>query len=192
MTDPAGKYTDIHSDLIQKCLKNDKRAQTEIYRLYYKAVFNTSMRILKDVLLAEDVMQETFITAFTRLGTYNGEASFGSWLKRIAINKSIDELRKKSDLLEPLEMVPERQFLPDSDEYNPEYEKEVSLTIEMVKKAINLLPDGYRVVLTLYLLEGYDHEEIGSILNINESTSRSQFTRAKQKLLEILNHEQKK
>ncbi len=180
-------YPNIHQDLIDRCRERDRGAQFEIYRLYYKAMFNTSLRIVKDPVEAEDIMQESFLSAFEKIETYSGTVSFGAWLKKIVINRSLDSLKK---IRLSFELLDER-VLPDLEDMCEE--DDLSGRIEEIREAIMGLPDGFRVVLTLYLLEGYDHEEIGQILDITPSTSRSQFTRARQKLVEMLkkrNHEQ--
>ena len=131
---------------------------------------------------SEDVLQEAFMDAFRFLGDFNYKSTFGAWLKRIVINKSINILRKrKADLVDiDTTNVAEQ---PNDDVLD---EENMQLKVAEVKKAVTQLPNGYRTVLTLYLFEGYDHEEIGQILNINENTSRTQFLRAKRKLAEIL------
>ncbi len=174
-------YPNIHQDLIDKCRDKDRSAQFEIYGLYYKSMYNTSLRMVKDPDEAEDIMQESFLSAFEKIETYSGTVSFGAWLKKIVINRSLDSLKKRRLFFEILEegMIPEREDGYDDDENTSE-------RIEEIREAIMRLPDGFRVVLTLYLLEGYDHEEIGQILEINPSTSRSQYTRARQKLVEML------
>ena len=161
----------------------------ELYKLYYKAMFNTSLRIIKDTMLAEDVMQEAFLTVFEKIATYKGQSTFGAWLKRVVINKSLDELKKKKILFDSIENSSEILAIQEQ-EYSGEYEAELVQKINLVKIALDQLPDGYRIVLSLYLFEGYDHEEISHILKISESTARSQLTRAKQKLTEILNKNQ--
>lgn len=179
-------YPNIHQDLIDKCRDKDQSAQFEIYGLYYKAMYNTSLRMVKDPGESEDIMQESFLSAFEKIETYSGTVSFGAWLKKIVINRSLDSLKKRRLSFEILE----EGNIPDRDDGNDaDY---ISDRIEEIREAIMRLPDGFRVVLTLYLLEGYDHEEIAQILEINPSTSRSQFTRARQKLVEMLkrrNHE---
>lgn len=127
---------------------------------------------------AEDVMQEAFLSAFKKIDSYKGEVSFGAWLKRIVINRSLDHLKKKKVKFEEV-----NEKTAQIADYQMET-KEVN--VETIKKAIQQLPDGYRVVLSLYLLEGYDHEEISEILGISNSNSRTQFLRAKNKLREIL------
>jgi RNA polymerase sigma-70 factor, ECF subfamily len=132
-----------------------------------------------DVDEAADVLQEAFISAFNNLGSYKGTASFGAWLKKIVVNKSINHIRSRKMNLVPLDDVEPAS----EDVINDE---ELYLDIDRIKSGIELLPDGYRVVFSLYLLEGYDHKEISQILGIAESTSKSQYNRAKAKLRKIL------
>lgn len=140
------------------------------------------MRIVNQAAEAEDVMQEAFLSAFRNIESYKGEVSFGAWLKRIVINRSLDHLKKKRVKLE--EINEKTTQIPD---FQMEL-KEVNM--EAVKNAIQQLPDGYRVVLSLYLIEGYDHEEISEILGISNSNSRTQFLRAKNKLRELLKNKE--
>jgi RNA polymerase sigma-70 factor (ECF subfamily) len=131
---------------------------------------------------AEDVMQEALLKAFTKLNTYEGKVSFGAWLKKIVINRSLDELKKRKVKFEELsERIP--------DEIQPTLDIS-EIHVERLKKAITQLPDGYRVVITLHLLEGYDHEEIAEVLGISNGSSRSQFLRAKLKLRQMLHKEE--
>jgi RNA polymerase sigma factor (sigma-70 family) len=170
----------IHEDLIARCKAGDRDAHYRLYKLYSRAMFNVSYRITGREEDAEDALQEAFISAFHNLNNYRGDAAFGAWLKRIVVNKAINILKKRRH-----ELMPEDQRWDVAEETTPaEYKEE--LTVERVKKAIDQLPDGYRAVLSLYLLEGYDHEEIGEILGISESTSKSQLNRAKSKLREFL------
>lgn len=136
--------------------------------------------MVKDPGEAEDIMQESFLSAFDKIETYSGTVSFGAWLKKIVINRSLDSLKKRRLSFEMLDegVIPDRDEGEDDDDINDR--------IEEIREAIMRLPDGFRVVLTLYLLEGYDHEEIAEILEITSSTSRSQFTRARQKLAQML------
>lgn len=180
----GNKYINIHQDLLDRCLDGDKKAQFEIYRLYYKSMYNSSLRIVGIPEEAEDIMQESFLTAFRKLKTYSGDVSFGAWLKKIVINRSLDELRKRKVLFEELHAE-----LPVANEPEPEAE---SITVEEVKSAINSLSDGYRTILSLILLEGYDHEEVSEILGIKNVTSRTQFSRARQRLKEILTENRKR
>jgi len=145
-------------------------------------MFNIAMRILNNEDEAEDVLQESFIDAFGRIADFRQETTFGLWMKQIVVNKSISQLRKRRmELISiddtDIESIPETD-LPDNEE--------MELQVRQVRAAIQQLPDGYRVVLTLYLLEGYDHEEISHILRISENTSRTQFMRARRKLADLL------
>lgn len=181
-------YQDIHKEVIELCKNGNSKAQYQLYQLYSKAMFNICMRMMNYREEAEDMLQESFTEAFIRLETFRYESSFGAWLKRIVINKCINALRKKKVPLEYADEIhTETESKNDEEEIENEY-----LQVQKVHKAIGLLPDGYRVILTLYLLEGYDHTEIALILNISESTSKSQYLRAKRKLKELLkqqNHE---
>ncbi|NMC41144.1 MAG: sigma-70 family RNA polymerase sigma factor [Bacteroidales bacterium] len=173
-------YKNIHQDLIDGCKTGDQKAQFQIYKLYYKAMYNTSLRIVNDTMEAEDIMQESFLSAFEKIDTYSGTVSFGAWLKRIVINRSLDALNKKKVTFEDIDSFP---GLRDDSGEEMVYREEVDMKVEEIKKEIEKLPDGYRIILSLYLIEGYDHDEIAEILGINSSTSRSQLSRAKQKLI---------
>ena len=145
-------------------------------------MYNVGYRIVQSQEEAEDVLQEAFISAFRNLASYRGDSSFGAWLKRIVINKAINALKHKRNLrLDEVhvEVAEDKDTEPDGLAGYP-------FSVEKVNQAIALLPDGYRAVFSLYLLEGYDHQEIAGILGITESTSKSQFNRSKRKLKEIL------
>jgi RNA polymerase sigma factor (sigma-70 family) len=172
-------YIDKHISLLNECRNGSRNAQFEIYKLYSRAMFNISLRIVNDHAEAEDVLQEAFLDAFSRIRDFRQETTFGLWLKQIVINKSINCLRKrKMDLVS----------LNDVDVAEPEVvdESDLQLQVESIKHAVTRLSDGYRLVLTLYLFEGYDHQEIAQILKISENTSRTQYMRAKHKLLRLL------
>jgi RNA polymerase sigma-70 factor (ECF subfamily) len=142
-------------------------------------MYNVALRIVNDDAEAEDVLQEAFLDAFGRIADFRQETTFGLWLKQIVINRSINYLRKRKAEFVGLDDV-EIAEEPVHDE------EETQLKVEAIKLAMNELPDGYRVVLTLYLFEGYDHEEIAHILKITENTSRTQYMRAKRKLNSLL------
>lgn len=169
-------------ELIERCLQGDSRGYRELYERYAKAMYNTCLRMLNNVAEAEDVLQESFIEAFKNLERFEYRTSFGGWLKQICINRAINQLKKRKIDWVNMEQVAGY----DSEDEMPVDETEIELQIELVKKAIMNLPDGYRTVLSLYLLEGYDHEEIAEILQVAESTTRTQYMRAKQKLLQLL------
>ena len=172
----------FYDDLVEKCKKGDTRSYERLYHQYAKAMFNTSLRIVNNASDAEDVLQEAFMDAFRFLGDFNYKSTFGAWLKRIVINKSINILRKhKADLIDIDKAAV--QELPNDDVLD---EEQIQFKVDEVKKAVTLLPNGYRTVLTLYLFEGYDQEEIAGIMRISESTVRTQYHRAKQKLLHII------
>ncbi len=170
----------IHANLIEKCLIGDRDAYYQLYRLYSRSMYNVGYRIVRDEEEAEDVLQEAFISAFKNLKRYRGESTFGAWLKRIVVNKAINSVKKRR-----MERFPEEGSIELKEEEADEF-IDFPFTVERVKEAMNKLPDGYRMVLSLYLLEGYDHGEIAEILGISESTSKSQFNRSKKKLRDIL------
>ncbi|MGB4776521.1 MAG: RNA polymerase sigma factor [Daejeonella sp.] len=175
-------YVDQHYNLVVECKSGSRKAYYELYKLYSKAMFNIAMRVLNNTDEATDVLQEAFIDAFGRIKDFRQETTFGLWMKQIVINKSINHLRKRKLDLVALDEADVEEIA----ETESTDETEMHLEVQRVKAAIEQLPDGYRVVLTLYLLEGYDHEEISHILKISENTSRTQFMRAKRKLIEIL------
>ena len=143
-------YENIHQEIIDQCREGNQKAQFQLYKIYYKPMYCVCMRIVNQAAEAEDVMQEAFLSAFRNIESYKGEVSFGAWLKKIVINRSLDYLKKRKVKFEEL-----NEKIPD--------EEPVSLNIgeiqmEYLKKAIQKLPDGFRVVLSLYLLEGYAHK----------------------------------
>lgn len=169
-----------HHELVEQCKKGDQKAFQELYRLYSKAMFNISMRILNNRDEAEDVLQESFVAAFRHIQSFNEKGSFGGWLKRIVINKSIDAAKKQRQDFVSLSDI-------DLPEEEAEEESAVTYDAASLQKAIELLPDGYRIILTLFLFEDYSHRMIAEKLNISESTSKSQYLRARKKLNLILN-----
>lgn len=174
---------EIHSDLIDGCRKNNRKAQVRVYELYYKAMFNTSYRIINNTSEAEDIMQDSFIDAFKKIDTYKGTGSFGSWLKRIVINKSLDELKKKK-----LEISIDEIEIEDVSEIDDSYAENVFYQMEAISDALQKIPEKYRIILSLYLLEGYDQQEIAQILNITYNNVRARYIRAKQSLIKEVNN----
>lgn len=174
---------DIQAALIEQCRQGVSSAQEEIYKRYAKNMYNSAYRILGHRAEAEDVLQESFLDAFTKINEYRADSSFGAWIKRIVINKSISLLRKrKMDWLdETIHEIP-------ADTIDFEIIDDDHTTIHKIKNAMDELPSGYRMVLSLYLFEGFDHVEIAQILKISESTSKTQYLRAKNKLKELLIH----
>ena len=155
---------ELHADLIDRCRSGNPQAYQQLYKLYARSMYNTGYRIVNDPDEAKDVLQESFISAFRNLDSYRGDASFGSWLKRIVINKAINVIKKRR-----MERMPEQEEW-DFAEPADTTEHEFPFSIDAVRQGIDQLPDGYRTVLSLYLIEGYDHSEIAFILGISEST----------------------
>lgn len=174
----------IHSELLKKCREQDKNAQLRIYELYYKAIYNTCLRIVSSTAIAEELMQDAFLSAFSKIEQYKEEVAFGAWLKKIAVNKSLDYLKKNKIKWEKLN---ENIEITQNEELDFELaDIDRKQLIEIIRKAIEQLADGHRVILSLFYFEGYDHEEIAQLLGIKNSSSRSQLTRAKSKLKLIL------
>ncbi|MEO9512075.1 MAG: RNA polymerase sigma factor [Flavobacteriaceae bacterium] len=169
-----------HQALIEQSKQGDRNAQYQLYGLYVDAMFNVAMRLLTIREDAEDILQESFVEAFKKMDTFRFESTFGAWLKRIVINSSINHLKTKRLLLSSLEN--EREVVEED-----EIKAIEPLAIEKIKVGLRQLPEGYRQIITLYLIEGYDHVEIGEVLGITTSTSKSQYHRAKKKLVQIVN-----
>ena len=170
--------------LVKQCIKGDRSAWRLLYERYSKAMYNTALRITGNRTDAEDILQESFIDAFVQLRSFENKATFGAWLKQIVVFKSIAVLKKRRLTFTDLEKETEELA-----EVNTVDESEIGFTVEGIKKAMSQLPDGYRAVLSLYLLEGYDHEEIANIMQITQSTVRTQYKRGKRKLLQLLKKE---
>lgn len=171
-------YKNIHQEIIDRCREGDQKAQFQLYKLYYKPMYSVSLRIVNNEMEAEDVMQEAFLSAFRKMDSYRGEVSFGAWLKKIVVNRSLDVLKKRKVKFEEI-----NERTTELEDYQMPVKE---LDVKVLKQAIQQLPDGYRIVLSLYLIEGYDHEEISQILGISNSSSRTQLLRAKNKLRELL------
>jgi RNA polymerase sigma-70 factor (ECF subfamily) len=168
------------TNLLERCKSSDKNAQLKIYNAYYKAMYNAAHRILKDSFEAEDIMQEAFLTAFTKLHTYKGEVAFGAWLKRIVINKSLTQLKKNNRYEEvKMEVVATNEIEDETINYT-------GLHPKIVFNSLQSLKDNYRIILTLNLIEGYDYEEIAQILNYTNENVRTTVSRAKKKLKQVL------
>ncbi len=172
-------YGSTHREIVEKCMRGDRKAQFELYRLYSQAMYNICLRMVNDDLDAEDLLQQSFVDVFTKMNSFRYESSIGAWIKRIVVNNCINFLKKRRLQIESLD-----------DRYQQVAQdipiESIVLNVDAVNSAISKLPDGYRVVFSLYLFEGYDHQEIGQILGITEATSKSQFSRAKKKLRDLL------
>ncbi|NRB58766.1 MAG: RNA polymerase sigma factor [Winogradskyella sp.] len=165
--------------IVEQCKQNNRKAQMQLYRQYCDGMLIVAKRFISDTMEAEDVVQEAFIKAFSKLEQYKGEVTFGAWLKRIVINKCIDVLKYKRQ--RSIELEEHHLNVVDAD-YESEWLVDDEITINEVKAAIDELPEKYKYVVMLYLIEGYDHKEISEILNISEVASRTQLSRGKQKL----------
>lgn len=175
------EQSDISRDIIERSRKGNRQAQYQLYQMYAKAMFNVCYRFMNDREEAEDMLQESFTEAFRRLDTFRFESTFGAWLKRIVVNRCINEIKRKKANLE---------FFDDMSPFEVKEDKpddlETGLSVDKIKKAMGELPKGSRLIFSLYLLEGYDHQEISGILKISESNSKTQYMRAKQRIKEIL------
>tara|TARA_R100000935_G_scaffold49705_1_gene75183 strand:+ start:541 stop:1089 length:549 start_codon:yes stop_codon:yes gene_type:complete len=172
----------LKHQLIEDCLANNRKAQLELYNSYCDGMFIVASRFLRNSAEAEDAMQEAFVKAFSKLHQYSGEVTFGAWLKKIVINKCLDELKAKK--LEYVAM--NEQFLEKVEDESNDWQVDDEIGIEDVKTEIQELPEKYKYPLMLFLIEGYDHEEISEILKITQVASRTLVHRGKQKLQEKL------
>jgi RNA polymerase sigma-70 factor (ECF subfamily) len=175
--------TDWNNDIIRQCIKGECKAQMQLYKTFYKKVYNSCFRILRDRYEAEDTMQESFIKAFSQLDKYKNEVPFEAWIVRIAVNTAIDKIREHK--LEFVDCDETNLYLLEDEDEKEDWEQTLE-KVEQVKAAIERLPDTARLIINLYLIEGYDHEEIAGILNMQAGNVRIQYMRAKQKLIELI------
>ena len=175
------RHINQHIDqLLQQCKSGEQSAQLEIYKRYYRAMYNTALRILNNSYDAEDMMQESFLIAFTKLSTFKGEVTFGSWLKRIVINKCLTQLKRNKRFAEvKLEVAREEEIEMEPVDYS-------TVKSDTVLNKINELKENYRVALTLHLIEGFDYEEVSEVMQITNQNSRTTISRAKDKLRKLL------
>ena len=166
--------------LIRGSIKNDEKSQLQLYDMYCDAMYNIVCRYIKNNEDAKDVMQEGFLKAFLNIKNYKPDYSFGAWLKRIIINQSIDYLKKRK--LELIDNEVEELQIIDTEDWN----FSTTITKQEIMQRIEELNDKYKIVVKLYLFEGYDHEEISQILDIPVKTSRTHLRRGRIKLQELL------
>jgi RNA polymerase sigma-70 factor (ECF subfamily) len=173
-----GGQHELHNELIDRCKVGDVKAQYGLYKLYAKSLFNVGMRFMNNRMDVEEIVQDTFITAFRKIEDFEGKGHFVRWLRRIAINNCISVLRKRKIFFEDVNDIHLAGDIYEDieEDFDP----------AIVHEAIKELPERSRVVLILYALEGYKHQEIGEMLGITESTSKTQYRRAKQILMEKL------
>ena len=169
-------------DVVEQCKLNDRKAQLKLYQQYCEGMFCVAMRFLKNEDDAEDVLQESFIKAYEKIHQFQGEVSFGAWIKRIVINKSIDFLKTRKDMTVRLD---ESYMHITEDE---DWTVEEGISLETIKNEIEKLPEKYRYVVMMFLMEGYDHAEISQILGLTETNCRTRLLRGKGLLKEALKH----
>jgi len=174
--------TNYHDDLVQQCKQGSTSGFKALYEKYVKAMYNTSLRIVAHPTDAEDIVQEAFIDAFRNIDRFTHGSTFGAWLKRIVINKSINHLRDKKKAFVDIGSVAHQ---PSADDEVAD-EEELELQVEAVIRAVKGLPDGYRTVFTLRAFENYEYEDIAATLAVSEATVRSQYHRARKLLITIL------
>ncbi len=171
--------------LVKLCISGNQSAQLEIYNRYYKAMYNTSLRIVKNNFEAEDIMQDSFLLAFTKLKSLKDVKIFGAWLKRIVINNSIYHYKKNNKNPE----IPLDDILYKVEDSNDGIDSNYEFTTIKAREILNTmktLKDNYRIALTLNLIEGYDYEEISEIMNISNANCRTTISRAKESLRQKL------
>ncbi|MDT0678179.1 RNA polymerase sigma factor [Autumnicola musiva] len=171
----------LQHQLIEACRQNDRRAQLKLYNKYSQGMYYVALRFIRDSYEAEDAMQEAFVKAFQKLHQFTGEVTFGAWLKRIVINKCLDKLKAKK-----MELVAINERTMTTVEEDDNWQIGDGIGIEEVKAVIQQLPEKYKYPLMLFLIEGYDHEEISEILDITQVASRTLVHRGKKKLQEEL------
>ena len=170
----------IHKSIIEACKNGNENARYQLYHLYAKAMYNVCYRVMNNREEAEDMLQEAFTLAFMKLDSFRYESNFGSWLKRIVVNTCINFINKRKVDLKYCEEIYSNELVEETEQTEPEY------TVQNISRAMEQLPEGGRMVFSLYLLEGYDHGEIAQIMGISESTSKSQFMRARRRVAEFL------
>jgi RNA polymerase sigma-70 factor (ECF subfamily) len=163
-------------------MRGDRLAQMELYNTYAAAMYNVSLRIMRDTAVAEDIMQESMITALDKLATWNQTATFGAWLKRIVINNSITALRKNGRLETSSYDAHDMYLNTVIDDDNDDVDIEEGMTVKHVLAAMETLNERYKNILNLHLIEGLDHEEISEHLGITNGMCRTTISRAKEQL----------
>lgn len=170
------------TEIVEKCKENDRKAQLQLYNKYCDGMYHVAFRFLKNTHDAEEAMHEGFINAFTKLHQFTGEVTFGAWLKRIVINKSLDMIKARKAQIIPLN----EEVMGKVDDYQDNWDVADHVTVDHIKNTISALPERYEYPLMLFLVEGYDHQEISEILDITEVASRTLVHRGKKKLQQQL------
>jgi RNA polymerase sigma-70 factor (ECF subfamily) len=178
---PAAVY---HDELVARCKLGDRAGYAALYARYAQPMFNTSLRIVNNRSDAEDVLQEAFSSAFQHLEDFDYSSTFGAWLKRIVVNRSIDLLRRRKALVVDIDTL--EKYAEPAQEMDEDTSR---WQVHQVKRSVASLPTGYRTVITLHLFEGYDYEEIAVMMGISAVTVRTQYHRARKKLVEMIRKE---
>lgn len=166
--------------LITGCLNGDRKAQKALYDKYSRRMMAVCLRYVKDTEDARDLLQEGFVKLYTNIRKYTGEGSFEGWVRKIFVNCALERLRHH-DVLKNADDISEMEYADIPDESTA---SEVSA--DEIMRCVLSLPDGFRTVFNLFAIEGYSHKEIGEQLNISESTSRSQYMRARKLLQKMI------
>ncbi len=170
------------TEIVERCKNNDRKAQLKLYEKYCDGMFWVAMRFVKNSDDAEDILQEAFIKAFEKLHQFSAEVTFGAWLKRIVVNQSIDFLKSKKQKV----MVLDETYM--HIETDEDWSVANGITIDEVMQAMERLPENYKYVVLMYLVEGFDHREISQVLNLTETTCRTRLLRGKVLLKDFLKH----
>jgi RNA polymerase sigma-70 factor (ECF subfamily) len=153
--------------------------QRELYKMHYKRLYNTCLRIMANPMEAEEATHDAFLKLFAKIDEIKDEAKFYGWSRSIAVNTAIDSVRRKKIVFESVEKL-------SIVEEEPIDEEELQLSVDKIKKNLMYLPDGYRIVLSMHLFEDYDFKEIAKLLNLKEASVRSQYSRGRQKLITMM------
>lgn len=168
--------------LIQKCNKNDYSAQLAVYNRYKNMMFSACLRIVRSRHDAEDIVQESFVKGFQKMSQLKEETNLGGWLKKIVVNASLDFVRKRKNDY----WIEETFIVEGKEEEAFEIEEDKGMTIQLIKDCLEEIKEKYRIILVLYMIEDYNHREIGEMLKLKESTVRNQYRRGKNILIEMI------
>lgn len=172
-------------EIIEGCRRGDPASQRELYERFSPVMLGVCYRYVKDIQTAEDLLHDGFITILTKIDEFRGEGSFEGWCRRIFVNTALGFLRKKNPLAESSDI--DDMYWLRSEQVGAVEKMSTNELIELIQQ----LPDGYRAVLNMYAIEGYSHKEIGEELGISENTSRSQYFRARGRLMEMIEERDK-
>ncbi|MFA6261769.1 MAG: sigma-70 family RNA polymerase sigma factor [Bacteroidia bacterium] len=174
---PAKEIPEV--DLIRRCIQQDTLAQNELYRRFAGKMMGVCMRYARNRTDAQDILQDSFLKVFVNLQSFKGEGSFEGWIKRIVINTSLKHYKKN------LKFKSETDI---DNAYDLGFDNQVvsHMSAQEMMASVQQMPDGYRTIFNLYAIEGFQHNEIGEMLGISEGTSKSQLSRARNYLIQLL------